>query len=116
MVPDEDGLGWPSGLLIGPGETIGADENAGSLALTAERLETELANGFADDVAATVPSAAGLGAAVWRQERTPMTAAVTSTTLTALAATIANWRRCPPTSANSSSGMATSCGRHGKRR
>src|SRR5450631_78940 len=116
MDADDGGLGWLGGLLIGVGEAIGADENAGSLALTAGPLETELASGLADEVGATVLSAAGLRAAMLRHECTPMTTALTSTTLTALAAIRANWRRCPPTSANSSSGMATSYGRPGKRR
>src|SRR5665213_384058 len=116
MVADECGLGWLAGLLIGAGKTTGDDEKAGSLALTAEGVETELANGLADGMAATVPSTAGPRAATAPQERTPMTAAATNTTLTALAATRANWRRWPPPSANSSSSIATSCGHTGKRR
>src|SRR5450432_700392 len=116
MVADEYGLGWLGGLPIGAGNTTGAAEKAGSRTLTAERLETELANGLADDVGAAVRSAAGPRSAMSPQECKPMTAAATRTTLTALAATRADWRRCPPTSANSSSGIATSCGRPGKRR
>ncbi len=65
------------------------------------RLETELANGLADgiggDSAARRPARARLQ---HPRSAHPMTATATTATLTALAATMANWRRWPPTSAN----------------
>jgi len=85
-------LGGVDGVLVAVGEKAGAEENAGSLTLTAGGLVAELAIALSDEVADPVVRAAGMRAAALRHGcTTSPTTTTTATTLTALAATTPSW-------------------------